>query len=61
MQAALNNLKRAMFGDPVLALSDITKPFEVQIDVSDFALGGVLLQEGHHVAYESHKLSKVER
>ena len=50
-----------MFGDLVLALLDVTKPFEVQTDALDFALGGVLLQEGHHVAYESHKLSKAER
>ena len=47
--------------DPVLALPDILKPFEVQTDASDFALGGVLLQEGHLVAYESRKLSEAER
>ncbi|KAJ7963973.1 Retrotransposon protein, putative, Ty3-gypsy subclass [Quillaja saponaria] len=36
-------------------------PFEVQTDASDYALGGVLLQENHPVAYESHKLSQAER
>ena len=50
-----------MSGDPVLALPDVSRPFEVQTDASDFALGGVLLQEGHPVAYESHKLSEAER
>ena len=50
-----------MFGDHVLALLDITKPFEVQTNASNFALGGVLLQEGHLVTYESRKLSKSKR
>ncbi|XP_022858418.1 uncharacterized protein LOC111379294 [Olea europaea var. sylvestris] len=31
----------------------MTKPFEVHTDVLDFALGGVLMQEGRPVAYES--------
>lgn len=46
---------------PVLALPDVTKPFEVQRDASNFALEGVILQEGHPMAFESHKLSEVER
>ncbi|KAJ7951826.1 Ty3/gypsy retrotransposon protein [Quillaja saponaria] len=54
-------MKLAMINDPVLALPDISKPFEVQTDASDYALGGVLLQENHPVAYESHKLSQAER
>ena len=60
-QAAFDNLKQAMFGDPMLPLPDVTKPFKVQTNVSNFALGGVLLQEGRPIAYESHKLSEVER
>nr|XP_009793982.1 PREDICTED: uncharacterized protein LOC104240794 [Nicotiana sylvestris] len=50
-----------MSSSPVLALPDLAKPFEVQIDASDCALGGVLLQEGHPVAYESRKLKDAER
>ena len=50
-----------MSGDPVLTLPDVTKPFEVQTNASDFTLGGVLLQEGHPITYESHKLCEVER
>ena len=42
-----------MSSDLVLALLDVSKLFEVQTDASNFALGGVLLQEGHPVAYES--------
>ncbi|KAJ7942702.1 Transposon Ty3-G Gag-Pol polyprotein [Quillaja saponaria] len=60
-QTALEDMKLAMINDPVLVLSDISKPFEVQTNTSDYALGGVLLQENHHVAYESHKLSQAER
>ena len=59
-QRAFDELKRSMSSDPVLALPDVSKPFEVQTDASNFALGGVLLQEGHPVAYESRKLSDAE-
>ena len=40
----------------MLALLDVIKPFEVQTDALNFALGGGLLQEGHPITYESHKL-----
>ena len=50
-----------MSSDPVLAHPNVSKPFEVQTDASDFALRGVLLQEGHPVAYESRKLSDAKR
>ena len=60
-QRAFEDLKQAMMEDPVLALPDLTLPFEVQTDASNVALGGVLLQEGHPVAYESRKLGDVEQ
>ena len=44
--------------DPVLQLPDHTKPFEVHTDASDYAIGGVLVQEGHPIAYESRKLNE---
>ena len=55
-----DELKTAMMKGPVLALLDISKPFEVQTDASNFALGGVLLQEGHSIAFESRKLCEAE-
>ncbi|KAL0411417.1 UNVERIFIED_CONTAM: hypothetical protein Slati_3731400 [Sesamum latifolium] len=50
-----------MVRDPMLALPDMSKPFVVETDVSDFAVGGVLMQDGHPVAFESRKLKDVER
>uniref|UniRef100_A0A1S4A158 Uncharacterized mitochondrial protein AtMg00860-like n=1 Tax=Nicotiana tabacum TaxID=4097 RepID=A0A1S4A158_TOBAC len=58
---AFNVFKAAMSSSPVLALPNLDKPFEVQTDASNYALGGVLLQEGYPVAYESRKLKDAER
>ena len=60
-QAAFDELKHRLATAPVLRLPDFEKDFEVQMDVSDFSIGGVLMQEGHPVAYESHKLQDRER
>ena len=40
---AFRSLKEAMMKDPVLALPDVSKPFKVHTDASDYALGGVLV------------------
>ena len=50
-----------MCKEPVLALPDHTKPFEMHTDASDFAIGGVLIQEGHPIAFESRKLNDTEQ
>ncbi|TYK23056.1 reverse transcriptase [Cucumis melo var. makuwa] len=50
-----------MMEGPLLGIADVTKPFEVETDASDYALGGVLLQNGHPIAYESRKLNAAER
>ena len=60
-QASFEDLKRAVSEDPLLTLPDHTKMFEVHTDASDFAIGGVLMQEGHPVAFESRKLNETER
>ena len=39
-----DNLKQTMSNDPLLTFLDVTKPFKVQIDASNFVLDGVLLQ-----------------
>lgn len=60
-QTAFEELKEAVIQEPMLVLPDHTKPYEVQTDTSDFALGGVLIQEGHPIAYESRKLNDAEK
>lgn len=45
----------------MLKLPGQHSPFEVHTDASDFAIGGVLVQDGHPVAYESRKLNETER
>lgn len=60
-QEAFDNLKQAVASQPVLRLPDFELPFEVHTDASDRALGGVLVQEGHPVAFESRKLKEAEQ
>ena len=60
-QAAFEALNDAITKEPVLALSDFAKPFEVCVDASDIVVRGVFMQDSHPIAYESHKLSDVER
>ncbi|CAN6455079.1 unnamed protein product [Victoria cruziana] len=60
-QDAFDRLKKALVQEPVLKLPDHTKEFEIHTDASDFAIGGVLMQEGHPIAYESRKLKDPER
>lgn len=60
-QVAFDELKQAMVKGPILGIADVTQPFEVETDASDYALGGVLLQNGDPIAYESRKLNDTER
>ncbi|KAL0336607.1 UNVERIFIED_CONTAM: Retrovirus-related Pol polyprotein from transposon.6 [Sesamum radiatum] len=57
---AFRSLKQAISSQPVLKLPRFDKPFEVQVDASDRALGGVLVQDKHPVGFESRKLKDAE-
>ncbi|RVW70717.1 Retrovirus-related Pol polyprotein from transposon 17.6 [Vitis vinifera] len=59
-QMAFEGLKEAISTELVLRLPDLDLPFEVQTDASDRALGGVLVPEGHPVAFENRKLNNAE-
>eukprot|EP00877_Chromochloris_zofingiensis_P007298 jgi/Chrzof1/2821/Cz12g00030.t1 len=63
-QAAFDTLKHLLTTAPVLKQPDPSKPFVLHKDESDFAIGGVLMQEHdghlHPCAYYSRKLSEAE-
>lgn len=47
--------------EPILAFPNHIKAFEVHTDAFDFAIGGVLMQEEHPIAFESWKLNDTKR
>ncbi|KAK4383419.1 Transposon Ty3-I Gag-Pol polyprotein [Sesamum angolense] len=57
---AFKSLKQAISSQLVLKLPQFDKPFEVQVDASDRALGGMLVQDKHPVAFESRKQKDAE-
>jgi RNase H-like domain found in reverse transcriptase/Reverse transcriptase (RNA-dependent DNA polymerase)/Integrase zinc binding domain/Retroviral aspartyl protease len=64
-QLAFDRLKAALTNAPVLQQVDPQKPFVVETDASDFAIGSCLLQKAddrqlHPVAFESRKLSDAQ-
>ncbi|XP_017609662.1 uncharacterized protein LOC108455631 [Gossypium arboreum] len=59
-ERAFNQLKKVMTSEPVLALPDYSKPYEVRTNALDYVIGRVLMQEGHPIAFESRKLNETE-
>ena len=57
---SLELIKEALTSAPCLAHYDMSKPVELICDASKVALGGILMQEGQPIAYESRKLSPAE-
>ena len=59
-RVAFEKLKAAISSEPVLKLPNFEEPFEMHTDASDKAVGRVLIQDGHPVAFESWKLKGAE-
>ena len=64
-EKAFETLKKALCSAPILCLPDFSKPFVVNTDASDIAVGAVLQQDFgkglQPIAYDSRKLNDVER
>ena len=59
-QQAFENLKNAIVNAPVLKHPDLSKPFKVICDASNYASGAILLQEEHPCAFASKKFLPAE-
>lgn len=53
---AFDRLKKALTQTPVLHLPDFTNTFVVEMDASGVGIGGLLMQDGHPIAFFSRKL-----
>lgn len=60
-QQAFEKLKQAVASESVLKLPDFSLPPEVHTDASDRDISGVLIKDGHPVAFESRKLKDAEQ
>ena len=64
-QTAFERLKQALTNAPVLHQPDFTKPYTIETNASDFAIGYALMQQGddelmHSVAFDGRKLREAE-
>jgi hypothetical protein len=60
-QRAFNDLKHHLCSVPVLSLLDLQQLFEIETDASDYAVGVILTQHGHLMAYHNETLSDIVR
>jgi hypothetical protein len=58
---SFDDLKDRLCSSPILFFPDLQQPFELETDASDYAVGAVLTQHGHPVAYNSETLSDTIR
>jgi hypothetical protein len=58
---AFETLKGILVKALVLKLPDFDKDFEIHSDASDFAIGGIIVQDGRPVAFENKKLNETKR
>ncbi|KAK4517547.1 uncharacterized protein ATC70_000887 [Mucor velutinosus] len=66
-EVSFKAIKQMLTSSPLLKLPDMSKPYRIETDASDFGVGAVLLQEDPDsstwlpIAYESKKLSQAEQ
>eukprot|EP00253_Pinus_taeda_P027064 PITA_27064 len=60
-QQSFEQLKHLLTTAPVLSIADLEKDYVVCTDASKEGVGGVLMQEGKVIAYESRKLKEHEQ
>eukprot|EP00253_Pinus_taeda_P018429 PITA_18429 len=60
-QQSFDRLKHLLTTAPILSIADPNKDYVVCIDASKEGVGGVLMQEGKVIAYESRKLKEHEQ
>jgi len=58
---AFETLKGILVKVSMLKLPNFDKDFEIHFNASDFVIGGILVQDGKLVAFESKKLSDIKR
>jgi len=46
-------LKENISTTPILALPDLQRPFEIQMEANDYAMGAVLIQHSKPICYHS--------
>lgn len=54
---AFNELKKLLSSSKVVKYSEFDKEFEMHMDASGFAIGNVLMQDGHLMAWKNCKLT----
>ena len=54
-------MKNRLCSTPVLTLPGMQQPFEIETDSFEYAIGVVLTQQGHLMAYHSETLSETIR
>ena len=52
-QKDFDTLKEKISTAPVLSLLDLQRPFEIQTDASDYAMGAMLIQHSKPICYHS--------
>ncbi|KAA0042034.1 polyprotein [Cucumis melo var. makuwa] len=57
-QAAFEGLKQAMMEGPVLGITDMTKPFEVEMDASDYVVFSYKMDTKSHMKVEANAAKK---